>query len=183
MSSKKFPTDELDSLPEHGGRHRARRTSRDRIREFVRVLVAASIVAAVGLFGLRMVANSVQFDITTLPTTAPVVELNTGPGVTVLDNSDAAGAASALAHKLLDAGLNVLTAANYTSSTQVDQTVILISDESYRSTARKILKTMGKYPIEVTAEFTDPVTVVIGSDFAGKNSGTCSDCAGNIVTG
>lgn len=165
MASKKFPTDELDSLPEHGGRHRARRTARDRVREFIRVLVAAAVVAAVGIFALRLVDSSVQFDIGTIPTTAPVSDINTGPGITVLDNSDAAGAASTLAHKLLDSGLNVLTAANYASSTAADQTVILISDEQYRATARKVAKLMGNYPIQVTAEFVDPITVVIAEDY------------------
>ena len=133
MASKKFPTDELDSLPEHGGRHRARRTARDRVREFLRVLVVATIVAGLGLFALRVV--------------------------------DASLMPQATAGDLLDAGLNVLTAANYDSSTAADQTVILISDESYRSTATKVSRVIGKYPIEVTAEFTDPVTVVIAADF------------------
>lgn len=165
MASKTFPTDELDSLAPHGGRHRARRTSRDRVREFIRVLAAAAIVAGLGLFALRLVDSSVQFDIGTLPTAAPVSNLNTSPGVTVLDNSDADGAASTLAHKLLDKGLNVLTAANYTSSTAVENTVILISDEQYRSVARKVVKIMGNYPIQVTAEFVDPVTVVIAEDY------------------
>ena len=165
MASKKFPTDELDSLPQHGGRHRARRTARDRVREFIRVLIAATVVAGLGIFALRVVDSSVQFDIGTLPTTAPVSNLNTGPGITVLDNSDASGAASALAHELLDSGLNVLTAADYTSSTAADKTVILISDEQYRSVARKVIKVMGKYPIEVTSEFVDPITVVIAGDY------------------
>lgn len=165
MQAKKFPTDVFDSAPEHGGRHRARRTKRDRFREFTRVIVVAASVAALGLVALRVVDSSVQFDIGTLPTAAPVTNTAPAPGVTVLDATDAAGAASKLAHDLLDAGLNVLTADNYSGETEVSNTVLYISEEKYRTVAKKALKTMGKYPIEVSTDFVDPVTVIIGSDF------------------
>ena len=44
--AKKFPLDEFDSATVHGGRHRARRTAKDRVLEWIRIFVAAALVAA-----------------------------------------------------------------------------------------------------------------------------------------
>jgi len=162
--AKKFPNDEFDFVTPGGGRHRARRTKRDRVREFVRVLVAAAAVAGLGLFGLRILDSGVKFDISTAPTTSSVVNLTT-VGVTVLDSTDAAGLASKVAHKLLDAGWNVLTADNLSDGTKHETTIVYISDEANRSEAKRLLKTLGKFAIETSDAYSDPITVVLGPDF------------------
>ena len=107
--SQKFPIDEFDSAAIEGGRHRARRTSRDRIREFLRVAVAASIFGLVAIGGLKIVDGTVAFNPADLvapsPSTAATsVKLT---GVTVIDGTGQLGLASKTAHKLLDAGWNV----------------------------------------------------------------------------
>ena len=162
--SKKFPTDEFDFLEPHGGRHRARRTKRDRAREFVRVLVVAAIVGTIGLGGLRILDSGVQFDGSGLPTASAASEVVT-VGVTVLDSTDTDGLASSTAQKLVDAGWNVLTADNLNDGAAHDVTIVYIASEDNRSDAKKVLRTIGKYSIEVSSNYTDPITVVLGSDF------------------
>ena len=44
----KFPTDEFDAAPVHGGRHRIRRTAKHRILEFLKIASFSAIVALVG---------------------------------------------------------------------------------------------------------------------------------------
>ena len=162
--SKKFPTDEFYFLEPHGGRHRARRTKRDRAREFVRILVVAAITGTIGLGGLKLIDSGVQFDGSGLPTASAAAEVVT-VGVTVLDATDTDGLASSTAQKLVDAGWNVLTADNLNDGAAHDVTVVYISSEDNRSDAKKLLRTIGKYSIEVSTKYTDPITVVLGPDF------------------
>jgi hypothetical protein len=162
--SKKFPSDEFDFLEPHGGRHRARRTKRDSAREFARILVAAAIVGTIGLGGLRILDSGVQFDAPSLPTASAASQVVT-VGVTVLDATDTDGLASSTAQKLVDDGWNVLTADNLNDQTSLQKTTIYISGEENRSAAKKILKTLGNFSIEISASFADPITVVLGSDF------------------
>lgn len=162
--SKKFPTDEFDFLEPHGGRHRARRTKRDRFREFARILVVAAVAGIIGLGGLRIIDSGVKFDGSALPTASTAAEV-VSVGVTVLDSTDTDGLASGTAQKLVDAGWNVLTADNLNEDITRETTIVYISSEDNRSDAKKVLKTLGKYSIEVSSGYTDPITVVLGSDF------------------
>jgi hypothetical protein len=162
--SKKFPTDEFDFLEPHGGRHRARRTKRDRAREFTRILVVAAVAGIIGLGGLRIIDSGVQFDGSALPTASAAAEV-ISVGVTVLDSTDTDGLASSTAQKLVDAGWNVLTADNLNDGLTRETTIVYIASEDNRSDAKKVLKTLGKYSIEVSSSYTDPITVVLASDF------------------
>ncbi|MEY4971081.1 MAG: hypothetical protein RLZZ404_7, partial [Actinomycetota bacterium] len=105
--AKKFPIDEFDSATVHGGRHRARRTAKDRIYEWVRIFVAAAVVAGVGYGTLKYVENSSVFD-GYLPSSnsSPSASTDSRPGVVVLDGGDEnlSGAAGQI---LKDAGYNV----------------------------------------------------------------------------
>ncbi len=162
--SKKFPTDEFDFLEPRGGRHRARRTKRDRAREFSRILVVAAITGAIGLVGLRILDSGVEFNGAALPSassTAQVVSV----GVTVLDTTGTDGLASSTAQKLIDAGWNVLTADNLDDALAPDKSVIFIASEENRSAAKKIMKTLGNFSIDISTSYSDPITVILGSDF------------------
>ncbi len=162
--SKKFPTDEFDFLEPHGGRHRARRTKRDRVREFTRILVVAAVTGTIALGGLKIIDSGVQFDGSGLPTASTVAEV-VSVGVAVLDASGTDGLASSTAQKLVDAGWRVLTADNLNDGAAHETTVLYIASEDNRSDAKKVLRTLGKYSIEVSESYTDPITVVLGSDF------------------
>lgn len=162
---KKFPTDEFDFVEPHGGRHRARRTKRDRARELLRVTVVAAVVAGLAFFTLRVIDNGVKFDSGSTPTVSAFADPLKSTGVTVLDSTQADGLASKVAHKLLDAGWNVLTADNLSDGSRHDSTIVYVSSDAYKAAATSLLRTLGKYSVQVDGTFGDPITVVLGPDY------------------
>ena len=165
--AQKFPKDEFDSVAVHGGRHRARRTKRDRIREFVRVLVVATVVGLFGILGLKIVDGSVVIDPSELVQASPSASTSSvkATGVTVLDATGQADLASKVAHNLLDAGWNVLTADNLDAAPVPEKTVVLISSPQFEAASKSLLKTLGEYEIQVSVSYSDPITVVLGADY------------------
>ncbi len=164
--SQKFPTDEFDSAPAHGGRHRARRTKRDRVREFLRIMAVAAIFGFVALIGLRIADGSVVINPADLIDPSPAVTSTVkSTPVTVLDGTAQVGLASKVAHQLLDAGWNVITADNLNPVSPVTETKIFISNEEFESATKTLVKTLGKYSVEVSGQYSDPITVVLGDDF------------------
>lgn len=164
--SQKFPTDEFDSVPPHGGRHRTRRTARDRVREFFRVMAASAVVGLAVIVGLKVADGSVQINPADL--VAPSASASTSvksTAVTVLDGTSQAGLASKVAHSLLDAGWNVLTADNLNVSPETTATVVYINSEDYLAASKSLLKSLGDYKVEVAGTYPDPITVVLGTDF------------------
>lgn len=163
--SKKFPIDEFDSAAPHGGRHRARRTKRDVVKELLRITVVAAVVAGLAFVSLRAIDNSVKFN----PGSAPVQTFSSAPvnsiGVTVLDSTQVDGLASKVAHKLLDAGWNVLTADNLSDGASHKTTIVYVSASTYETAATSLLRTLGKFSVQVDGRFTDPITVVLGADY------------------
>ncbi len=162
---KKFPIDEFDSVEPHGGRHRARRTKRDRARELFRVFVVAAVVAGVAFFSLRVIDQGVKFNSGSTPTQVAFVDPMKQTGVTVLDSTSADGLASKVAHKLLDAGWNVLTSDNLSDGASHKTTIVYVSASTYQAAATSLLKTLGKFEVHVDASYADPITVVLGSDY------------------
>ena len=162
---KKFPIDEFDSVEPQGGRHRARRTKRDRARELFRVTVVAALVAGLAFVTLRVIDQGVKFESVSNPTQSAFVDPLKSTGVTVLDSTQADGLASKVAHKLLDAGWKVLTADNISDGASHKTTIVYVSASTYTGAAKSLLRTLGKYSVQVDGSFTDPITVVLGSDF------------------
>lgn len=165
--AQKFPIDEFDSATVHGGRHRARRTKRDRVREFLRVLVVATFVGLCGIVGLKIVDGSVVIDPSELVQASPSASTSSvkATGVTILDATGQDGLASKVAHKLLDAGWNVLTADNLASAQVPEKTQVLISSPQFETASKSLLKTLGEYEVQVSVGYSDPITVVLGADF------------------
>jgi hypothetical protein len=162
---KKFPTDEFDFVEPHGGRHRARRTKRDRAKELLRVTVVAAVVAGLAFFTLRVIDNGVKFDSGSTPTMSAFADPLKTTGVTVLDSTQADGLASKVAHKLLNAGWNVLTADNLSDGASHKSTIVYVSASTFKPAATSLLRSLGKYSIQVDATYSDPITVVLGSDY------------------
>lgn len=167
--AKKFPIDEFDTAAVHGGRHRARRTARDRIIEWVRIFVAAALVAGLGYGILKFVENSNVFD-GYLPTggSSPSASAQALPGVTVLDggDKDLAGTTGQL---LKEAGFNVLGASKLVDADKkpiaIETTVVVITDELFRGEATKVAAKVGSPDVVVSPEFAGPITVVLGADY------------------
>jgi hypothetical protein len=167
--AKKFPIDEFDSATVHGGRHRARRTAKDRIVEWLRVFIAAAVVAGAGYGTLKFVENSSVFD-GYLPTgnASPSASVDSRPAVVILDGGgkDLAGKAGQL---LKDAGYNVTGASTLVDADKkpikIETTVVTITDELFRADAESIAGKIGSPEVVVSPEFAGPITVVIGSNY------------------
>jgi hypothetical protein len=167
--AKKFPIDEFDSATVHGGRHRARRTAKDRIFEWIRIFVAAALVAGVGYGGLKFIENSSVFD-GYLPSSnpSPSASVESRPAVVVLDGGKEDVAAKA-GQLLKDAGYNVTGASKLVDANKkpvlIQTTVVTITDELFRSDAEAISKMIGNPEVVVSPEFAGPITVVLGSNY------------------
>jgi hypothetical protein len=167
--AQKFPIDEFDSVSAHGGRHRAKRTAKDRVFEWMRIFVAATVVAGSAYVGLNMVENASVFSGEVSAPAPSATATTTDPGVTVLDASGQDGLAGKVAHLLLDAGFNVLTAANAVDfenqPVEGDKTVVFINDETAKAEATKVAAKLGKVAVEVSTNYPGPITVFLGSDY------------------
>ena len=160
--AKKFPIDEFDQLAPHGGRHRIRRTATDRVSEFLRYMLAAAVVAGAGFFALTW-ADSVNIFSGNVPAVTEATDPTKSNPITVLDATGEAGVAGKLAHRLLNLGWNVVTADN--APDEADKTQVFVNASTLSPAAQILLDDLGNYPISVSTDYTDPITVVIGKDF------------------
>jgi hypothetical protein len=165
----KFPRDEFDAAPMHGGRHRIRRTARHRVLEFLKIAAYSAVVAVLGYVGLKAIDSLNFFDTNTVVVTQPVVE-TLKPLVVVLDGTTKTGNATAVANQLLNAGYNVGSAANYVPATggQVSVTTVYYLSADDQALAEAIAKKISTAKVivkaNISSEFTDAITVVLGSD-------------------
>jgi hypothetical protein len=161
----KFPRDEFDAAPVHGGRHRVRRTARHRAGEFLKIAAYSAIVALVGYVGLKGIDSLNFFTDTGTVITQPVVE-EQKPIVVVLDATDQEDFAGKWATTLANAGFNVATAANYSPLNRAERetTVVHIRSTADQATADSIAKKLKVAKVKVSTQFADAITVVLGSD-------------------
>ena len=164
-----FPTDEFDAAPVHGGRHRIRRTAGHRIREFFKIAAFSAVVALLAYVGLKGIDSLNFFSDNATVNTQPVVAVQE-PAVVVLDGTNQTSFAAAWATKLTNAGYNVATAADYTPATggKVATTVVYVrstQDQFIASAiAKKLILKSGAVAVQLSTEFTDAITVVLGTD-------------------
>jgi hypothetical protein len=168
--AQKFPLDEFDSAVAHGGRHRVRRTAKIRALEFLRILVVALVVAALGYFGLKMVDSANLFSATATPVASiSISDVAKGLEITILDATAKAGTADKVATSLVDSGFNVISAGQLggesSSNSAVAQTVVYYFDAGDKAAAAVIAKALGAYPVQQSSAYAGAVTVVIGTDF------------------
>ena len=155
--------DELDQLKadyEHVGRHRARKSPRDRWMEFLRLAVASMILSTAGYFGLQYAVNSAV-----KPTPAPVIVkgVDYSTPITVIDGSGTRQYAIRMGQVLLNAKLVVPY--SRTLDFEFPTSSINIQDEKYRPLAKKIQKSVGILPIKVVSDSKYPIEVRLGQDF------------------
>ena len=165
--SDKFPTDEFDAAPVHGGRHRIRRTAKHRILEFLKISAFSAVVALAGYAGLKGIDSLNFFTDTTTVVAQPVVE-EQKPLVVVLDATDEAGLATKWATTLTAAGFNIAAAANFEPADRgsADTTVVHVRSAADQSTGESIAKKfkIDTIKVELSQDFVDPITVVLGRD-------------------
>ncbi len=174
--AEKFPTDAFDSVPRKAGRHRSRRTFIDGALDFGKLVLAASVLTTAGYFAVSAFNSTSIIKGSDLPGGTVNTAVFTGGtraggvGITVLDGTLGKGFASALGHKLLDAGWNVFSAADLVlpsdhSSDQIKTTTIYVQTEALKTKVDSLTKDIGVWPVEVSTLYSDPITVVLGTDF------------------
>ena len=164
----KFPTDEFDAAPQHGGRHRIRRTAKHRVLEFFKIAAISASVALIGFGGLKLIDNLNAFDSSTVVVAQNTDDLNR-PVVVVLDGTTTTGLATKWANKLAN-NYNVATAANYLPATggQVSASTVYYRNSADAFVAAGIAKLIatktGTAVVTQSSDFTDAITVVLGTD-------------------
>lgn len=161
--ARKKKADSLDLLKpdfRHVGRHRARRTAKDRWLEFFALALASVLLSGGGYLGLQSAMSSIA---TPTPTKNVVngVDLNTP--ITVIDGTGTRKYAMRIGQQLQDAKFVV----PYSRTLEIDlpRTLITIQKEEFRALAKRIQRVIGKLPIVVKADAKYPIEVRLGLGF------------------
>ena len=168
--TKNFPTDEIDSVPAGIGRRRMRRGKGAAVGEFFAYLSISALVAGGSLFGYQtFFGGGTKLDLNALSDNATTTQPSADPlrinETTVYDAASKDGLASGVARKLLDKGWNVVTASDMPLGVKSDKTVVYINSQDLDAAAKALLADLGQYSIEVSNQYIDPITVVLGSDY------------------
>ena len=159
--------DEFDTVSGVGGKHLAPKRALDYIISFLTLAFLSAALAGGGVLGLQHWGAGVT-------TLEPVVEeeeiVIVGSDLTIVDGTNT-GIGLAVEKKLKDLGWNVVSS---TSLADLDPalkpatgTLIFVTSEQYRPDAEALLATFPSATIQVSSQFSTPVTVLIGTDHLG----------------
>jgi hypothetical protein len=181
-----FRTDQFDNLPENVDRIGAHRGPKVKGRgwiTFAWALLATAVLVVGGLYVLSTFNPSIKFGLgtgaastptasgTPTPVITPIEDPSTITGrnitITVLNGSDIVGLQTKAADKLTAKGWKVTGTANSTA-TNLKTTTIYYSSAADEDVAEGIQSLLGAQDIQFSSAFpATPITVVVGSDFAG----------------
>ncbi|MCS5718352.1 LytR C-terminal domain-containing protein [Herbiconiux sp. CPCC 205763] len=179
----RFSEDSFDRLPAHRERVGAHRGPRPRGRGWIIVAWAALATALLvggGVTYLAVINNNIQFTggssggaSTAAPSDAPTPTPTITPitdgtlAVTVLNGTDNVGLAGRVGQAAIDAGWNVGTMAN-ASSTDFATTTVYYEDPANEAAALGLAQLLGNAATEQSSTFQGAaLTVVVGTDYAG----------------
>jgi len=164
--AENFPQDEFDQVAPAAGSRRARRSGGSKFLEFVSYFTVSALIAGGGLFGYQTFFGGSSIDVNALSdygkTTTDSIRINE---TTIFDGVGQDGLAGNVAHKLIDKGWNVVTAANVPLGLKAEKTVIYINSDKLQEAAKTLVGDLGSYTIEVSNQYIDPITVVLGADY------------------
>ena len=160
MTKKSDALDLLQADYEQVGRHRARKTARERWFEVLWLVVASAVLSTAGLLGL-------QYAVAQLATPAPIKTIVKGIDIsipiTVIDGTGTRKYASSVGQLLLDA--NYVVPYSRTLDNELPKTLISIASEDYRGLAKRLQLILGDVPIELNADAKYPIEVRLGLDY------------------
>ena len=160
--------DEFDTATGVGGRHLAPKRALDYLVSFFTLMLISAMVAAGGLVGLRIWDASVIFtgsiiEEEEIPSQVPQTE------IAIVDGTNTT-LATDFSDSLKEAGWNVVSAVTLTeldpNLPPSPSTLIFISSEEHRIAAELLLAEFPDVTITVSEQFRDPITLLIGTDFA-----------------
>ena len=164
--AENFPQDEFDQVSPGVGLRRARRSGASKFLEFIAYFSISAVIAGGGLFGYQTFFGGSSIDVNALSdngkSATDSIRINE---TTVFDGIGQDGLAGSVAHKLIDKGWNVVTASNVPAGLKADKTVIYINSDKLQDAAKTLVADLGTYTIEVSSQYIDPITIVLGSDY------------------
>ncbi|MEI7419699.1 MAG: LytR C-terminal domain-containing protein [Actinomycetes bacterium] len=161
--SKVKNQDAIDLLKadfEHVGRHRARKTAKERWIEVAWLALASVILSSSGYFGLQYAVNAMA---TPAPTHKIVNGIDLSTPITVIDGSGTRTYASRIGQVLLDA--DYVVPYSRTIDNLIPKSSIRIKEEQFRPLAKLMQKVLGKLPIELDPASKYPIEVRLGPDY------------------
>lgn len=165
--AKQIQQDLLDQIAadyKHAGRHRAKKTAKDRWIELAWLAIASVILSSSGYLGLQYVVSSMA-NPTTTKRIVNGVDLNIP--ITVIDGSGTRKYASPIGQALLNGKL-VVPYSRTLDKIVLPKSLIKIQKEEYRALAKRMMLILGELPIQVDAKAKYPIEVRLGSDFVPK---------------
>ena len=144
----------------HVGRHRARRTAKERWTDLAALSLASVILSTAGYFGLQYASDA----LTHPQATKHIVNgVDFSTPITVIDASGTRKYASSIGQMLLDA--EMVVPYSRTIEQEIELSSVYIQKEEYRPLALRIQNIIGKLPIKVVSDAKYPIEVRMGKDF------------------
>ena len=164
MAKKTDALDQLKADYAQVGRHRARRTAKERWIEVLWLTIASVILSSGGYLGLQYAVSAIA---TPAPTKVIVKGIDISVPITVMDGTGTRKYASNIGQLLLDA--NYVVPYSRTLDNKLPKTLISIQKEEYRALAKRLQLVLGDLPIKVNSEAKYPIEVRLGLDFVPKD--------------
>lgn len=157
--------DEFDTASGVGGKHLAPKRPLDYIVSFLTLTFLSAALAGGGILGLQLWDTGVILSgLVAQEDAVPQLE------VAIVDGTNT-GKAQSVGDQLAEEGWNIVSASSLADQDPgleaATSTLIFLSSEAYRADAAGLLATFPGAPITVSDQFPTPVTVLIGTDFAG----------------
>ena len=175
--AQKFPRDRFDSIP-HGiervGAHRAPARRGARWIAFGWAALATVVLVAVGIFGVTMLNERLNFIAPPAPTETPEPVVTAEPTiapdipVAVLNGTDTTGLAAKAGETLTAGGVPVGTTSN-ADANDITQTVVYYASADLEGAARGVAQLLPQAEVRLSEEFGAEgmqLVVVLGSDYA-----------------
>ena len=158
--------DEFDTASGVGGKHLAPKKPIDYIVSFLTLTFLSATLAGGGIVGLQLWDAGVILSGLVAQQEDAVPQME----VAIVDGTNT-GKAISIGEQLANAGWNIVSATSLADQDPgleaATSTLIFLSSEAYRADAAGLLATFPGAPITVSDQFPTPVTVLIGTDFAG----------------
>jgi hypothetical protein len=158
--------DQFDTVSGVGGKHLAPKRALDYVISFLTLTFLSAALAGGGILGLQLWEAGVVFSDQENNDQDSILT----PNLTLVDGTNS-GIGPVVEKKLEELGWNVVSS---TSLADLDPalepataTLIFVTSEQYRPDAEALVATFPGATIQVSSQFSTPVTVLIGTDHLG----------------
>lgn len=158
--------DEFDTASGVGGKHLAPKRALDYIISFLTLTFLSAALAGGGIIGLQIWDAGVILSGLVAEEEPSVSQLE----VAIVDGTNT-GKAQSIGDQLTAEGWNIVSATSLADEDPgleaASSTLIFLSSEAFRADVAGLLATFPEALITVSDQFSNPVTVLIGTDFVG----------------